>query len=184
MNRIREIRETNAWSQEELARRVGTSQTQIDRLEKGERKLTVQWMQRIAQAFDIAPQELLSTALLAGFQNEAEPYQPTDPNVSAARLAQHGLSYYRITGRSVEKRIPPDSIRPVDTSITDPSDVRTGDIIVAEVMDQNREKVLIVRVFSRPDVLHTVRHNYNLAVDLANIGEFRLIGVVRGEHDN
>lgn len=52
MNRLRELRENLDWSQQRLADAVEptTSQAQIDRLEKGERKLTVEWARRLAKA--------------------------------------------------------------------------------------------------------------------------------------
>ncbi|WP_231711130.1 LexA family transcriptional regulator [Xanthobacter dioxanivorans] len=46
-------------SQEALAKLVGTSQAQIDRLEKGQRKLTKEWAVRIAPHLGIDPSDLL-----------------------------------------------------------------------------------------------------------------------------
>ncbi len=62
MNRIRELREAHGWSQAQLAQAVDTSQPQIDRLEKGERRLTEQWMRRLAQALGVEPAALLAEA--------------------------------------------------------------------------------------------------------------------------
>jgi transcriptional regulator with XRE-family HTH domain len=52
MNRLREFRDKLGWSQQRLADATvpATSQAQIDRLEKGERKLTVEWARRLAKA--------------------------------------------------------------------------------------------------------------------------------------
>lgn len=44
----------------ELAEKIGTSQAQINRLENGKRKLTVDWLQRIGAALGRTPEELLS----------------------------------------------------------------------------------------------------------------------------
>lgn len=59
MNQIREMRSAMNLSAEQLAERVGTSQQQISRLEKGERRLTEEWMRRIAQALHCSPTDLL-----------------------------------------------------------------------------------------------------------------------------
>jgi transcriptional regulator with XRE-family HTH domain len=58
-NRIREVREAQRLSMEELAQRMGTSRQQVHKLEKGERKLTQEWMWRIASALEVNPVALL-----------------------------------------------------------------------------------------------------------------------------
>lgn len=59
MNKIKEIRELRGLSQARLADLIGTSQPQIDRLEKGQRKLTTDWMARIAAALNCKQSDLL-----------------------------------------------------------------------------------------------------------------------------
>lgn len=59
-NSIRRLRKQKKMTMQELARRVGTSQQQIDRLEKGHRKLTIEWLDRLTKAlecdiYDILP---------------------------------------------------------------------------------------------------------------------------------
>ncbi len=58
-NRIRELRERRQMTQEELASAIGTSKMQVSRLERGERRLTQSWMERIATALQLHPAELL-----------------------------------------------------------------------------------------------------------------------------
>lgn len=60
-NRIRELREARGLSQQQLADRVipKTAQPQIDRLEKGERRLTQAWMERIAAALGVNVTDIL-----------------------------------------------------------------------------------------------------------------------------
>lgn len=60
-NRIREFREALGWSQSDLALKLvpKTSQPQIDRLEKADRRLTVEWMTRVAKALSVAPADLI-----------------------------------------------------------------------------------------------------------------------------
>lgn len=61
-NRIRELRLERSLSTVELAARVGTSNQQIGRLERGERRLTQDWMRRLAPALACEPWELLAEA--------------------------------------------------------------------------------------------------------------------------
>lgn len=58
-NRIKEFRDAAGMSQQQLAERVGTTNQQISRLESGERRLTVEWMARIAPVFRVAPARLI-----------------------------------------------------------------------------------------------------------------------------
>lgn len=58
MSALREIRERRGMSQPALARLAGTSQQQIDRLEKGQRGLTLAWARRLAPLLGVAPREL------------------------------------------------------------------------------------------------------------------------------
>lgn len=59
---IARMRERRGWSRPELGRRCrpATSGSQIERLEKNERKLTVEWIERIAGAFHVDPAELMA----------------------------------------------------------------------------------------------------------------------------
>jgi transcriptional regulator with XRE-family HTH domain len=69
-NRIRELRTARGLTLKELARRVSTSNQQISHLETGKRRLTVGWMERIADALDCNPLELLEEEL--HLRNERE----------------------------------------------------------------------------------------------------------------
>ena len=61
-NRVAEMRKEKGWSQERLAAEISppTNKQQIGRLEKGTRKLTQDWMERIAKALGCSPAELIA----------------------------------------------------------------------------------------------------------------------------
>ena len=61
MNRIREFRQARGWSLQQLAEASGTSKSQIDKLEKGDRRLTVDWMVRLARPLKCDPRDLMET---------------------------------------------------------------------------------------------------------------------------
>jgi phage repressor protein C with HTH and peptisase S24 domain len=68
-NRIKEWRLKRGLSMQALAERVGTSRQQIHKLERSERRLTEDWMRRVAGILDCAPADLLSPEMdrTAGF---------------------------------------------------------------------------------------------------------------------
>lgn len=59
-NRIKEWRLRRSWSLHQLAERAHTTKSQIDKLEKGQRRLTVDWMVRLAKALGCDPRELMA----------------------------------------------------------------------------------------------------------------------------
>lgn len=59
INALRPRRHALGLSLQQLADRVGTSKGQIDKLEKGQRRLTVDWLNRLAQALECHPVDLL-----------------------------------------------------------------------------------------------------------------------------
>ena len=61
-NSIKVWRLAKGWSLQQLADACGTNKSQINKLEKGERRLTVDWMVRLAKPLGRTPQELLPEA--------------------------------------------------------------------------------------------------------------------------
>ncbi len=67
INNIRRWRKQRGLTMQDLAERIGTSQQQIDRLEKGRRRLTVDWLVRLSQGLgcellDLLPADVASSA--------------------------------------------------------------------------------------------------------------------------
>lgn len=63
-NRIKDWRLKRGWSMQQLADKADTTRSQIDKLERGERRLTVDWMKRLADPLGCAPAELMPDAAL------------------------------------------------------------------------------------------------------------------------
>jgi len=57
-NRIKELREQRGLTQQQLADMIGTTKQQIGRLEGAKRRLSDQWVQKIAGALEVHPGEL------------------------------------------------------------------------------------------------------------------------------
>jgi len=59
-NNIRKLRQAKKLTMKELAEKVGTSQQQVDRLEKSRRRLTAEWMDKFSKALSCTPLELVN----------------------------------------------------------------------------------------------------------------------------
>lgn len=60
-NRLREIRLERKLTLDQVAKAAGTTNQQVGMLERGERRLTVEWMERLAPVLRVQPAELLVT---------------------------------------------------------------------------------------------------------------------------
>ena len=59
---IKRLRAQNGLSQEQFADRTGIHRTYVGGIERGERNVTLQTLERIADAFDLDPADLLRDA--------------------------------------------------------------------------------------------------------------------------
>lgn len=78
-NRIRPLREERGLTQDTLALRVGTTKMQVSRLERGERRLTQGWMEKIAAALACRPADLLPDADSGGAERGGQPANELRP---------------------------------------------------------------------------------------------------------
>jgi len=69
-NRIAELRKARGLTLQALADMVGASNQQISHLEKGRRGLTVDWVDRLAEALDCHPFDLLDAPPQAKTERE------------------------------------------------------------------------------------------------------------------
>jgi phage repressor protein C with HTH and peptisase S24 domain len=59
-NNIQLFREQRGWSRPELGKRMGTSGQQVERLEKGQRRLAQEWIDRAADALEVEPSSIIA----------------------------------------------------------------------------------------------------------------------------
>lgn len=59
-NRILELRKDRGYTLADLAEKTSSTPQQIGRLEKGERRLTTDWMEKIASALNVLPEDLMT----------------------------------------------------------------------------------------------------------------------------
>lgn len=88
--KIAELRGRRGWSRPELARRMATTPQQLERLEKGQRRLTMDWLQRAAVALETDVTTLVAdadlSAVAAGAPN-ATPFKYE--GASSQRMAEN-----------------------------------------------------------------------------------------------
>lgn len=90
-SQIELVRKRRGLSRQAVADRVGTSMQTIYRLERGEQRVTTDWLERLAGALDVEPAELLGDA--------PESLQsPAKPQVAApSRSKDDELDWDRVT---------------------------------------------------------------------------------------
>ncbi len=59
-DKIRSLREIKHWSQEQMAEKIHMSKNGYSKIERGETRLTIETLDKIAQAFDIDMVELIN----------------------------------------------------------------------------------------------------------------------------
>lgn len=64
-NNIKDLRKKNGLTMAKLADAIGTSQQQVDRLEKGKRKLSAEWIDVLCKALNCKPGELVEFSVNA-----------------------------------------------------------------------------------------------------------------------
>lgn len=116
-NRIAELRQARDWSQEHLAKLVGTTNQQIGRLESGARRLTVDWMERVAQAFGVNPADLLApsgqrTIPLVGYVGAGAEVFAIDDHAKGDGLEQVECPWDGLSPSTVAVRVKGDSMMP------------------------------------------------------------------------
>jgi phage repressor protein C with HTH and peptisase S24 domain len=87
-NVLRALRERAGLTQGQLAERAGTSQGQIAKLERGERKLTVDWAVKLARELGVAPIDLLP-AVSGEVLPRPSPRLSPHPGVPAGPVPRH-----------------------------------------------------------------------------------------------
>jgi transcriptional regulator with XRE-family HTH domain len=72
-NQIRFWRQQKGWTLQQLAEAAGTTRAQIDKLERGSRRLTVDWMVRLATPLGCDPRSLMTQSTTTETLSMLEP---------------------------------------------------------------------------------------------------------------
>ena len=156
-NKIRDLRKQNGLSQQDLAKRIGTTGQQVGHLEAGRRKLTQGWMERLAVGLDCGPADLLGAANVSS--NLLQPVPPRPSGDTTMRTA------------TIERRTKETQIRAaVNLDGTGEYTVSTGIGFLDHMLEQlSRHSLIDLEVEAKGD-LHIDFHHTNEDTGIA-IGE-------------
>ena len=156
-NKIRDLRKQNGLSQQDLAKRIGTTGQQVGHLEAGRRKLTQGWMERLAVGLDCGPADLLGAANVSS--NLLQPVPPRPSGETTMRTA------------TIERRTKETQIRAaVNLDGTGEYTVSTGIGFLDHMLEQlSRHSLIDLEVEAKGD-LHIDFHHTNEDTGIA-IGE-------------
>jgi len=192
-NRIKVMRKTRKWTQTDLAEamRPPTSKGQIYQLETGKRRLTQEWMYRIAEAIGCRPEELIVDA--GSVQVAQVPVYSFD--MASLEVALHDVAakpqnhvFYKTThaevfGLSVPARAYAMNriAVPGQVIIVDPKQRDVDALDGKPVIAHFRGERLFRRWFRNPDRLEpdSTESDYS-TLFIPDFSDFRIIGKVVG----
>jgi transcriptional regulator with XRE-family HTH domain len=180
-NRTKELREQKGWTLEELASRVTpeTTASQISKLERGGIRLDTRWIERIAVALGVDPLTLLDDRPAPG---SAEPRPDVAP-LTAAGPRAGSLERYRVISHALDELgLGPGDIVEVDTAVSDPAGLATGDVVLAEVETAPGLVTQIMRQWIEPSLLTTNSRAANELPINARSLPTRIVGLVVSSH--
>lgn len=177
-NRIRELRELAGLSMDELAERLGTSRQQVSKHEHGQRRLTIQWLQRYAMALGVTPADIMAAPDLADPRSEVEPATIEGMQQLSRAIASRGLALYRVLkSRLTDIGIADGAMLTVDSTAAAIAAARAGDAVVVRLVDT---EILLLRQYVPPNLLVTHEpgsHNTIMRLDDRSV-RVELVGVV------
>lgn len=172
MTALRKIREARGLSQPALAKLAHTSQQQIDRLEKGQRALTLKWARRLAPLLGVQPHELepvgdYEAAAVLGYVGAGEEIFFEDQGGALEEVeappGEHDVVALRVRGDSMNPRyLEGELIFYSRTRGLDPTNCLYEDCVVR--LPDGRTLLKLVEPGSEPET-YTLR-SYNPATPL------------------
>ena len=89
---LRELREAKKLSRPDLAKLVGAHPNQIQKLENGERTLSLDWMERLAPHLGVTPVEFLQGAKAPAIAREEPKRYQAEPNLQSDKIPVLGTA--------------------------------------------------------------------------------------------
>jgi phage repressor protein C with HTH and peptisase S24 domain/DNA-binding XRE family transcriptional regulator len=88
VNNIELFREQRGWKRPELARRMGTTPQQVERLEKGQRGLSVDWIDKAADALGVTPAQIITPV-----GDDGVAFSRTEPTSLDVVASEYGFAF-------------------------------------------------------------------------------------------
>lgn len=169
LNRINMLRKRRGLTLQQLADATGSTPSTIAKLEKGQIKLTVEWMEKLAPVFAIEPYELLDAKAAHGLGENAEVY---DPGAEGPLRTNDHYIYMRMTSDDLEEH--PDGIREGTVVCFDLNDaerarIEAGAVVLVTMFDRkelNRQHGQLVGQFIAPNKVVSNRRERNWMIRL------------------
>lgn len=150
----------------DLAQRLNTSVSSVNRLEKGEREMSVEELVRLAAILE-APFEAIVPAMAAGapsppgLREDAEPFHGGGPN--EITLPDNRVAWHVTTDALSAIGIEPGDSIIVDISAEAVEQAGTGDAVVVQHYGPGMSARTLLRQFIEPDLLVTNSRGTNAA---------------------
>lgn len=140
-NRIREIRKARRLTLEQVAKAAGTTNQMVGMLERGDRTLTVEWLERLAPVLGVEPVELLEASnrkiQVVGYVGAGFRIIPIDDHAKGAGLDEIDAPPGLVARSAVALIVRGDSMIPV---------LEEGDVIYYDRQQQGDLDDLIGRL--------------------------------------
>lgn len=120
VNFLREIRKEKKLTLEQVAERADASTAQIQKLERGERRLTIDWVRRLAVALDVTEAEILGIEVagdsnpvpVVGYVGAGAEVFPIDDHHKGAGLYEADAPPHLPHGKGIALEVRGDSMMP------------------------------------------------------------------------
>lgn len=187
-NRLKELRQARGWSVRELAEKAGISHSYIVRIESGERGLSVDMAEKLGNALDVGPQQVLGLELddgactrHFGLRDEAEPFEigPTAP-ITLRATARENVVPYEVNTASLDALgYTPGDVVFVNISQAAVDALTPGQCVLVQAYDGMTAKT-IIRQFIAPALLITNSRTENAIPLRIDADDVAIKGVVIG----
>ncbi|MDX2265405.1 MAG: helix-turn-helix transcriptional regulator [Hyphomicrobiales bacterium] len=162
-NRLRQIRKDRGVTLEKLAETTGLSVTYLSRVETGKRGITLEGLEKVAQALSVSVNDIIPAGVL-GMAEDAQPFLPPKGSPLARTLAGTHQALYRIKSDVLsELGIRAGELHVVDYSSEAIASVKAGDAVIVQLYDDKNLTAAktIVRQFVPPKLLISNSRDYN-----------------------
>ncbi|MCB2082367.1 MAG: helix-turn-helix domain-containing protein [Rickettsiales bacterium] len=157
-NRIRYLRQLQGLTLQQLAERVGCSYQQITRLEHGQRRLSQEWMERIAAAIGCRPAELIEETSLQ--ESGVIPFsQPPHEILANHRIIKSNEGFFL----REEQHFGPNAFAlEVPDNSMNLSGILKGDIVISSLDSAvKRQDIVILQYYRDADSASTLLRRYD-----------------------
>jgi transcriptional regulator with XRE-family HTH domain len=179
-NRIQELRKAKGWSLQDLADRINASKSAIFELEKGKTRLNVGWINRLANVFEVEPEEIYEFTAPQK-KSILDDVELLESSIEDLRMTDSQSAYVVLSGILDQIGINSGMIVVVDSDPENISQISTGDVALVAVREKRITRLLL-RQFMAPSMLLTNSSAENSPLINLRIQDAGLKGIVTGAY--